>query len=231
MQKTVLALVDTCCPEDVEQIIIFIATRATPQCLAAAKELEETVTKIPVKAIQQTKGGVGECRHLLGTVSFASHAILLGSDMEIPLDIPSKMLDMCKKHPNALVSLSRWKDGGSFTGYPKWQLPLHYIFQKLVQICYFSKSTDATAGYIAVPSEIFSRLRLKENSLSVFLEYKLILYRLGLSLVEIPVCYSSRREGKATNTFWGKLKYFKPFLRVRFTPKPHLLEGSAEDEE
>ncbi|MDR1408969.1 MAG: hypothetical protein LBJ12_01575 [Oscillospiraceae bacterium] len=209
---------------DVEQLVMFLAPDSTPECNAMALELEKTVSSFPVRTwLQQTQMPVAELQRLLAQKSKASHALMLSADLEISPEMALQMLQACKKNPVALVSLSRWREGGGFTRYTKWQLPLHRFFQSVVRALYGARlSTDATAGYCAVAKQIFEGLCLREKRQSVFLEYKLTLLRLGLPLIEIPVQFRVRREGKSTGGFWHKLRYLVPLLRVRFLPPEKL---------
>jgi len=232
LRETVKTLAKICCAEDVEQIIIYLAPHATKECKAEAKMLEQSVHKIRVNAVQQTAHGpgLGYFQKLFVNESKATHGLVMSADLEIPLEIFVQMIAASKANPTALVSLSRWKKGGSFAGYPKWQLPLHFIFQQLVRLLYLRYDcTDATAGYVSVPVNVFSMLKLKELQQSIFLEYKLYMLYLGMPLIEIPAKYQSRQEGNSTNSLLRKFSYFVTLFRVRFTPKEKLLEKGEGD--
>jgi hypothetical protein len=224
LRKTVESLADLCSPEDVEHLVVFMAPDSTEGLRAEVRRLSETVKQFPVRALlQQTQTGVVELQHYLAAESKASHTLLLSADLEIEPQTALQMLKAGKQSPDALVSISRWRKGGGFFGYPKLQLPIHFFFQIVVRFLYGARlSTDATAGYAALPKRIFEGLCLREKRQSVFLEYKLTLLRLGLPLVEIPAQFCVRREGKSTGSFWHKVRYLVPLVRVRFTPRMRL---------
>ncbi|MDR1408970.1 MAG: hypothetical protein LBJ12_01580 [Oscillospiraceae bacterium] len=231
LRETVEGLVSLCSVDDLEQIIIFLAPNATPECSAMAQTLSEDLQGVRVRVVKQIKRiGLREMQDVLAAQSNASHAMFISSDLEIPLPTFAQMITESKHNPDALISLSRWKKGGGFNDYPKWQLLLHYIFQKIVRVLYQNrKLTDATAGYTMMPNDILVNLNLRETNLSIMLEYKLCSLRLGLPLVELPAQYQTRKEGQSANSFLQKFNYFLPLFRVRFTPKNQLLrEKGAE---
>jgi hypothetical protein len=232
LRETVETLLRLCPAEDLEQVILFLAPNATPECRAVADELERSSTEVPVRVVIQKKNvGIRETQDVFEEQSRASHAMFMVADLEVPIEKFAEMAAQCKAHPDALVAFSRWMPGGGFTGYPKWQLPLHYIFQQTVRILYHGCGvTDATAGYTAMPREVFVSQNLRENHHGVFLEYKLIPMRLGLPLVEIPLQWHIRREGKSTNSFFRKLSYFVPLFKVWLTPQNKLLREGGESD-
>ena len=224
LRETVEALATLLPPADVEKIVMYLAPDSTEECKAAAKELENTIKTVPVRYVQQqTIVGIEEFQEYMLKKSTASHALFLSADLEVEPETAVRMLEACKQNPNALVSLTRWGKGGGFSGYPKWQLPLHWFFQKVVRIMYGARmSTDATAGYAAFPTKIAAGLWLREKRQSMFLEYKLNLLCLKMPLIELPVRYRARREGKSTGSFMHKVRYLVPLICVRFTPRNKL---------
>ena len=224
LRETVESIAAIFPPEDVDIILMYLAPDATEECKAEAKRLESEIKNMPIiRVLQQTWDPIYEMHPFGISREKASHVLFLAADLEIKPEAALQMLQACKANPNALISLTRWREGGGFTGYPKWQLPIHWFFQQVVRIMYGARmSTDATAGYSAIPKHIGLGLILKEKRQSVFLEYKLCLLRLGLPLVEIPVQYRARREGKSTGSFWHKVRYIVPLIRVRFTSRKNI---------
>ncbi|MCL2023668.1 MAG: hypothetical protein FWG82_04780 [Oscillospiraceae bacterium] len=224
LRETVEALAELLPADDVEKIVMYLAPHATHECIEMAKSLEKTVTRIETEMLlQKTWEPVQEYVEYYKNKTLSSHLLMISADLEIPPKAVMQMLETAKENPNALVSLTRWKKGGSFEGYPVWQLPLQWIFQQVVRVMYGANfATDATAGYGAFPLKIGFGLNLREKRQAVFLEYKLCMLRLKMPLIEIPVEYHARREGKSTSGFWHKVRYLVPLIRVRFTPRRKL---------
>jgi len=132
------------------------------------------------------------------------HDVIITMDADFshdPKEIPLllKLLDQ-----GADVALgSRHLSNSSFPGISLWRQILSKFAQRYVQIILGLPVRDCTAGYLAIPTQVLSRLDLTQfhsDGYGFLFELKYILTRQGFVLKEHPVAWPQRHQGHSKMT-------------------------------
>lgn len=223
LRQTVEILLQTCARQDLAEIIVLLSEKSDPACRAAA---EQMCGKYPQKVwihTQKMPFVGGACREGFALAK-GSHVVLMSSDLETDPHMVSRFIQMAKKHPDCVITASRWKKGCSFRGYHKVKLVCNFIFQNMLAVLYGTNLTDLTFAFRIFPAELVKEIRWEELKHPFFLETALKPLRLGVKLIEIPASWTARTEGVSQNGFFANFKYIKTAVRVRFCKRSSLLK-------
>lgn len=152
-----------------------------------------------------------------------SHVVMMASDLETDPHDVKVMIERAKRSPAAVITASRWREGGSFAGYSTLKLALNKVFQVSFGLLYQSELTDMTYGYRLFPTALVRAIRWEELRHPFLLETVLKPLRLGVSIEEIPSRWSARTEGESSNTFLQNFVYFRIGIKTRLRSKASLL--------
>lgn len=217
LRKTMEILAETCIHGDIEEIIVVVCEKTTPECMSVVGILQDIAQDVPVRLYTQKEPGLGSALNEAFDLVKGSHLVYLGADMDTDPHLVSVMAEKSKKNPDAIILASRWLKGGGFEGYGAINRLLNFVFQKLVQVLYCTKVSDLTYGYRLIPTDKLRSIVLESSSPAIGLESNLKFIRLKYRFVEIPAFWKARSQGKARTTFFMKLKYTLPVFKVRFT--------------
>lgn len=151
---------------------------------------------------------------------------MMSADLETDPNLVCEMVEAAKANPAAVVTMSRWIEGGGFTGYSPLKRMCNSLFQKVFSILFWTRLTDLTYAYRNFPVELMRRIEWKELRHPFFLETALVPLRLGVDFVELPAHWKPRQEAESQNSFFANFNYFKTAFRVRFTPWRKLLSST-----
>lgn len=216
LKKGVDMILRLCAPVDLEEIFIVVCERTTPECLRVIAELKNQPQEVPIKLYKQKEPGLGRALcESLGQVT-GSHVTYMSADLDTDPHVLATMIKTAKRHPDAIILGSRWIEGGGFIGYGRINKMLNYIFNRMLQLLFFTKVTDLTYGYRFAPMDKTLSIKWESKGFSIGTETNLKMVRLGYKFIEVPAVWQVRKEGESQNSFFTKLKYIKTVLKVRF---------------
>lgn len=206
---------------DLSQILVIVCDRTTPEGLAHA---EAAVAKYPdlVSIHWQELPFFGGAVRKAFEVSTGSHTILMASDLETKPEDAPVLVAAAKKHPEAVITASRWR-GGGFAGYNPVKLVANWVFQRMFALLYLTNLSDMTFGYRILPTHLTKSIKWEELRHPFVLETIVKPLRLGVQVVEVPTSWTARVEGESVNSFLRTIEYFRPGLRVRFMSRDAIL--------
>ena len=211
------------CAADIEEILIVVCKKTTPESLKVCEELKQKYGS-RIKVFRQTIPFLGGAMRDSFDRAAGSHTLMMASDLETPPDKVKDFIVEAKQHPDWIITGSRWIRGGGFEGYSPLKYFLNYLFQKLFSLLYFTHLTDMTYGYRLFPTALIKSLRWEETRHPFLLETIVKPLRLGIKVKEIPTAWKPRSEGDSQNTFLRNFQYFGIGFRVRFARREELLK-------
>ena len=218
LSQTVDTIAATCNPSDIAEILIIISPQKTSP--ATIKTAQELITKysgrIDIRIHAQTLPFAGGAVRDGIKLAKGSHLVMMSADLETDPALIQEFIAQSKKYPDRIITASRWKKGGSFSGYSKIKLICNYIFEKSIALFYLSGLSDLTYAYRLFPSELMKRIKWEELKHPFFLETALKPLRLGVRFVEVPAKWSARTEGESVNGFFANFRYFRTAWHNRF---------------
>ncbi|MBQ6873948.1 MAG: glycosyltransferase [Clostridia bacterium] len=227
LRETVKTILDFCDAEDLCEIIICYADRATPETMQVIRELESEQDKVPIVAIQQKRPFMG-CINDAIDISRGSHCMLVASDGALDLTVIPQLIEKAKLEPEAIHSLSRWMKGCRFYGYGRFRKILNFCAQKFLAVLYMRKLTDFTIPVQIAPTELYKSIRFEETGFPILIEMVLKPIRLGYKFTETPTNCYSRKEGKSSNSTKQTFSYLRVALHIRFMSKEDILLTGKE---
>ena len=223
LQKTVDFILGNCNRTDIAEIIIGYPDRATPECLATIKAIENSQLGVPVITFLQKRERLGFLTEAFDKAS-GSHIITVDSDMALDLSLIPEMIENAKREPETIFSASRWLGGNKFYGYNKFKRLLNFCAQKFLAVLYSSDLTDFTIPFQIVPTKILQSIEFEETGFAIFIEMVLKPLRIGCRIKELPTDCYERTQGKSNNSFSQLPSYLRTALHVRFMPEENILK-------
>lgn len=227
LKETANTILSLCDPKDLREIIICYSERTTSESMAAANEIKANEDKVPIVLLKQSRPGMA-CVNDCIDISRGSHCLLLASDMALDLDTVPVLIELAKKDPDTIHSVSRWKKGCKFYGYGRIKRIVNFFAQKFLAVLYMKNLTDFTIPVQIAPAELYKSIRFEETGFPFLLEMVLKPIRLGYKFTETPTNCYSRKEGKSSNSNNQLLGYLKVALHVRFMKKKDILLDNKE---
>jgi len=225
-RQTFDIIAKTCNPADIEEIIIILCERTTKECRETANEIMAIDIGVPIKILYQAQDmpfAGGAFREGF-KAAIGSHVIVMGTDLETDPYLVHTFIERAKLNPDAIITASRWINGGGFKGYNKVKLVCNYVFQKILSLIFLTKLTDITFGFQLSPTKLVRSIKWDEFRHPFFLETTLKPLRLGTKFIEVPMKWVARNEGKSQNSFILCFTYLRTVFHVRFMKKSDILE-------
>lgn len=216
LRESVEILINTCNNKDLEEILVVVCERTTPECLRTIDSLSGISKEVPVIVYKQVSPGLGCALHEAMQRVKGSHVVNIAADLDTDPRVVKDMITVAKVHPEAVILASRWVKGGGFSGYGRIHKTLNFVFNKILQILFFSDVKDLTYGYRFAPVDKTLSVKWESTGFSIGMETNLKMLRLGYEFIEVPAVWRAREQGESQNSFFTKLKYIKTVLRVRF---------------
>lgn len=222
--RETLIKIETTCRSDVVQYLIVVSPKfTTTACREVADAL---VSEVPgrVQLLEQRLPFLGGAIRDGFDASRGTHVIMMSSDLETdPATVP-RLIAEAKKHPKAIITATRWKNGAGFEGYDPLKLFLNKIFQAFFALLYRVRLTDLTYAYRIFPTELMRSIRWEELKHPFLFETLIKPLRLGVEVVEVPSTWRVRAEGVTHNTFFTNFVYFRTGLKTLFTSPRKILK-------
>jgi glycosyltransferase involved in cell wall biosynthesis len=210
--------------ERICEIIIVICSRTTADSRATIDLLVQQHPGLIVVHTQHLPFLGGALRESID-LARGSHIALMASDLETNPDELAQMLVASDRHPEAIIQASRWRKGGSFTGYSPLKLVLNRIFQMFFSVLYGVSLTDMTFGYRVYPTRVIQSIAWEELRHPFLLECLVKPIRLGTPVIEVTSVWTARIEGESQNTFFRNFVYFRTGLKSRFANRKSILKS------
>lgn len=209
---------------DICQILIVVCDRTKPESIAVARSLQDQHPV--VEMFSQTLPFLGGAIREGFERASATHVIMMASDLETdPHDVKC-LIRQAKANPSAVITASRWRDGGGFSGYA----PVKFVANRLFQLCfsalYLTRLSDLTYGYRLFPAVLVKAIDWEELRHPFLFETIIKPLRLGVPVIEVPSRWRAREEGESQNTFLRNFEYFRTGLRVRLMPTSRMLRAA-----
>lgn len=222
LKKTVKTVLSICDHKDLKEIIICYSERSTKESMAAVKEIKAAEDDVPIVVMKQVRPYMASVNDTIDA-SRGSHCLLLASDMALDLTVVPKLIELAKRDPDVIHSVSRWMKGCKFYGYGRVRRVINFIAQKFLAMLYMRNLTDFTIPVQIAPAELYKSIRFEETRFSFLLEMVLKPIRLGYKFTETPTNCYSRKEGKSSNSFMQTADYLRVALHIRFMKKEDIL--------
>lgn len=224
LKETVDIIASTCDHDDLAEFILILCDRTTEESRKTAEKLVADYSgKIPIYIHDQKLPFVGGAIREGIALAKGSHVVMMSSDLETDPHIIKQFIERAKKHPDWIITATRWKKGGGFEHYNKVKLVCNLIFERTIGFFYFTGLSDLTYAYRIFPSDLMKKIKWEELKHPFFLETALKPLRLGVKFQEIPAHWAARTEGVSQNSFWANFKYFKTAWHNRFLSKNKIL--------
>lgn len=224
LRRTVEIILETCDKKDIEEIIIVLCDRTTPECIKTAEMIKKDSDSYSITIYYQIKPFVGNAFQEAFKIAKGSHIVMIAADMDMDPYAVSKFIEKSKTSPESIIYASRWIPGGGFFGYKKFMLVLNYISQKTISILFLKKLSDATYGFRLYPKDLLLSINWEESKHPFFLETCLKPLRLGVDFVAVPAVWRVRTEGTSEITFFRYLIYINTVFRIRFMKRCKILK-------
>jgi dolichol-phosphate mannosyltransferase len=202
------------------EVIISTSHAATEECKATALSLQAATSNLRVhfQIKPYVAAAVLECVSNITT----DYTIYMSADMETPAYLIPDLIRETLKSDADVVSGSRWVEGGKFTDYGRAKYWVSFAAQKFCKAVFVSNLTEFTYGYRIYKTNVLKELIFKETKHPFFLESLLIPLKMKYKIVEIPVMWQPRVEGKSVVNLMTLILYLRPIFRVRFTRSGNL---------
>lgn len=225
LRQTVDEIVETNIKEDIAEFILLLCDRTTSESRKVAEELVRTYkSHVPIYIHNQTLPFVGGAIREGILLAKGSHIVMMSSDLETDPSVIKDFVAIAKKHPDHIVTATRWKRGGGFEHYNKVKLVCNLIFERMIGLFYFTDLSDLTYAFRIFPADLMQSIRWEELKHPFFLETALKPLRLGVKFIEVPSHWKARTEGVSQNSFLANFRYFKTAWHNRFLRKEQILQ-------
>lgn len=224
LTQTVDSILETCGDDVLEFLVVVADGKTTPESMATIEELSRRLGSKLVVHHQKMKFLGGAMREAFD-LARGSHAIMMASDLETDPKLVPLLIAAERQNPNAIVTVTRWGEGGGFAGYSKVKLLANAIFQKLFSVLYSTSLSDLTYAYRIFPTKLVQAIKWEEIRHPFLFETIIKPLRLGVPVTEITGTWRARTEGVSQNTFMRNFEYFRIGWRVRFAPTQSLLRS------
>lgn len=208
--------------KDVREFLIVVCGRTSPESMTAIDALSNRLNDKVVVLEQQLPFLGGAMRDAFDRAR-GSHAIMMASDLETDPALVPLLIAEARKSPSAVITTSRWIEGGGFRQYSRVKLVANWIFQRLFSLLYTTRLSDMTYGYRIFPTRLIQSIKWEELRHPFLFESLIKPLRLGVPVFELPAVWKARTEGESQNTFIRNFSYFAVGLRIRLASRHSML--------
>lgn len=205
------------------EILIVVCERTTAEARATVDRLSKSLGGM-VRVHSQKLPFLGGALREAFDLARGSHVVIMASDLETDPNALKAMIATAESQPAAIVTATRWHEGGGFQGYSKVKLLCNWAFQRFFSVLYGVRLSDLTFGYRIFPTKLVQSIRWEELRHAFNFETLVKPLRLGVEVIEIPSAWKPRREGESQNTFLLNFVYFRTGLKTRFASRQSILK-------
>jgi glycosyltransferase involved in cell wall biosynthesis len=222
LRQTVQSIMDDVRPE-VCEILLVTARRTTASSLSVVASLKQRFPDL-VRIHRQSLPYLGGALREAFEMTSGEYLMLMASDLETDPAMIAPMVEEMKTGAWDIVTTSRWREGGGFSGYGRIKLVLNYAFQGLLRVLYSTPLTDLTYAYRLYRTSILRGIHWQELKHPFLLESLIKPLRRGARVTELACQWRARREGSSAGSPFQTLAYLRPAIKVRLLPKRYFLE-------
>jgi hypothetical protein len=222
LEQTVQVIEQSCAPGEIKEFIIVYCKRTTEQSLAVCRRLASALGE-KCRLHEQVLPFIGGAMREAFDLARGSHVVMMSSDLETDPAVVKVFIEQARRKPEAVITASRWIQGGRFEGYNRPKLIFNWLFQKAFALVYGCRLTDLTYAYRIFPTALVQSIAWEELKHPFFLETAIKPLRLGVPFLEVPAVWKARTEGASQNPFWYNFVYFRIALKVRFYSRHRVL--------
>jgi glycosyltransferase involved in cell wall biosynthesis len=220
--KQTLEIIASENPGDIKEYIIAICKKTTDRSKETIKELQNVYPNITV--LDQKLPFLGGAVRDAFDICKGTHVIMMASDLETDPHLVKDFVKLVKENPEIIVTATRWKTKGGFSGYNPLKLIFNWVFQGFFCILYRTRLSDMTYGYRIFPVKLVHSIKWEELRHPFLFETVIKPLRLGVKVIEIPTKWEARKEGESQNPFFRNFEYFRIGMRVLFYSKEKILK-------
>lgn len=209
---------------DILEVLIVVCDRTKPESMEIIRELERDPDK-RIVVLHQQRPFLGGAMQDAFEQARGSHTIMMASDLETDPVLVPRLIAEARRNPSAIITVSRWIEGGGFHQYSRAKLGANWLFQKMFSALYGTHLSDMTFGYRIFPTQLIKAINWEELRHPFLFETLIKPLRLGVQVLEIPGVWKARTEGESRNAFARNFAYFGIGLRTRFASSRSLLHG------
>jgi glycosyltransferase involved in cell wall biosynthesis len=209
---------------DLKEVIVVTCDRTTQASRAAINRASRNFPGL-IRSHEQRRPFLGNAIREAFDLARGSHLVMMASDLETDPETFPELVDEAKRHPQAVITASRWMERKSFSGYGRLRVLANYVFQLLARAAYGTKASDLTFGYRLFPTDLVQKIAWKGERHEFLLETILKPLRLGIDVKEVSTRWIPRPEGESQNNLWLQAMYVRTALRCRFERKSRLLRS------
>lgn len=152
--------------------------------------------------VRRVKDGLGKA-YLHGFEWALSHGYRYIIEMDAdfshnPEDLP-KLLAACENGADVSIG-SRYSKGVNVVNWPMHRVLLSYFASKYVRLILGIQVHDTTAGFVCYTDDALRKIELNKVKLKGYgfqIEMKFRAWKKGLNIIEIPIVFTDRTEGKS----------------------------------
>jgi glycosyltransferase involved in cell wall biosynthesis len=209
---------------DIEEYIIVVCEKTTEKSRETAKELQAKYGGKIILLEQKLKFLGGAIRDAFD-ICKGTHVVMMCSDLETDPHTVKDLIRLEKENPEMIVTASRWKTKGGFSGYSTFKLILNWVFQVLFSILYWKRLSDMTFGFRIFPSKLVKSIQWEELRHAFVFETLIKSLKLGVKVVEVPTKWVARTEGESQNTFFRNFEYLRIGIKGMFYSRKNILKS------
>jgi hypothetical protein len=223
LEQVVSTLAEEAGP-DILEFLLVVCERTTRESLAVCEKLRarypDKLSVMFQKKLPHMGGAIREAFEIVR----GSHVVVVFADAESDPHTVKGMIEKARQFPDAVISASRWIEGGKFEGYAPFKKMINYLGQILLSLLYGPRLTDYTFGYKLYSCALVRSIRWEELRNSFSLETTLKPLRLGVPFIEVPTVWRPRREGESQFPLYRYWRFAWIAVKIRFCPKRLLLK-------
>lgn len=220
LRDTVVQILDKCCWDDIERIVIVLKDSACASH-AVAIELSERFDKVEAY-VQTAKSLHFLMKELADMAQQGSHFLIMSSDGEMDTNSLAQLIEQAKLKPQAIICASKWMKGSTVHGYRTIHEICSRCANSAVSLISGVKGKDICSLFQIYPISVYRNTAFSKPH-DLYYEWILLPVKNGVEYLEIPTVYSKRTEGRS-NCTWRFLfelgfGYVRHALRIRFQKK------------
>jgi hypothetical protein len=208
----------------IEEYIIVYCKKTTEKSMEAAKELQTRYGN-KIILLEQKLPFLGGALRAGFDVCRGTHVVMMCSDLETDPHTVKDLIGMEKEHPEMIITASRWKNKGGFSGYSRMKLILNWVFQVLFSVLYLKRLSDMTFGFRIFPSKLVKSIHWEELRHAFVFETLIKSLKLGIKVAEVPTKWVARTEGESQNTFFRNFEYLRIGIKGLFYTRKKILKS------
>lgn len=145
----------------------------------------------------------------------ADYVLTLDADLNHqPEEVPRLLQRLRESGADILVG-SRFLDASEIEGSPLWKRMLSGSVNLLMRFLYGVSARDKTSGFRLYRAEALRKIEFRRSGFAFLPEILIRAHQMGLKVVEEPIHFIFRREGKSKMAFWRTSLSYLALLGAR----------------